>query len=165
LGSTRQVISTSGSVLDAITYDPYGSIVSQTNASNAPRFLYAGGAYDSLTGNYQFGARWERPTDGNWTSQDPLGLGPDTNPYRYVGNSPTDAIDRNGMILGPLFLGLFVPPNDSAVAAALIAQANLWVQRGGKRGLLLITPNSANIVVLQSAIQKWKWEFTLVMSV
>jgi len=37
LGSIRQVISTGGSLLDAITFDPYGNIVSQTNAANAPR--------------------------------------------------------------------------------------------------------------------------------
>jgi len=95
--SIRQVVSSGGSVLDAITYDPYGNILSQTNAANAPRFLYAGGAYDSLTGYDQFGQRYYDPSDGRWTSQDPLGLGPDSNLYRYVVNAPTYHIDPSGL--------------------------------------------------------------------
>ena len=85
------------SVLDAITYDPYGNIINQTNAANAPRFLYAGGTYDSLTGNDQFGRRYYDPSDGRWTSQDPLGFkAGDTNLYRYVYNDPAILIDSSG---------------------------------------------------------------------
>jgi RHS repeat-associated protein len=95
--SIRQVVSSSGNVLDAITYDPYGNILNQTNAANAPRFLYAGGAYDSLTGYDQFGRRYYSPVDGRWTSQDPLGFrAGDANLYRYVFNVPTNAWDPTG---------------------------------------------------------------------
>ncbi len=97
IGSIRQVVSTSGSVLDKIIYDPFGSIVSQTNGANAPRFLYTGGAYDSNTGSYLDGAREENPAAGRWLSQDPLGLRPDSNPYRYVYNKPTYAVDPTGL--------------------------------------------------------------------
>jgi RHS repeat-associated protein len=98
LGSVREVVDNGGSVLDAIVYDPYGNILSQTNAANAPRFLYAGGAYDSLTGYDQFGRRYYDPSDGRWTSQDPLGFkAGDGNLYRYVGNDPTDAVDPLGL--------------------------------------------------------------------
>jgi RHS repeat-associated protein len=96
--SIRQVVSAGGTVLDAITYDPYGNILSQTNASNAPRFLYAGGAYDTLTGYDQFGRRYYNPSDGRWTSQDPLGFkAGDTDLYRYVFNAPTIYIDSTGL--------------------------------------------------------------------
>jgi RHS repeat-associated protein len=84
-------------VLDRITYDPYGNIVNQTNSANAPRFRYTGGAYDAITGTYLDGAREDNPADGHWLSQDPLGLGPDSNPYRYVGNEPTNNIDPTGL--------------------------------------------------------------------
>ncbi len=95
--SIRQVVDSSGNVLDALTYDPYGNIISQTNAANAPRFLYAGGAYDSLTGNDQFGRRYYDPADGRWTSQDLLGFkAGDTNLYRYVFNNPTSSNDPCG---------------------------------------------------------------------
>ncbi len=95
INSIRQVVSTSGSVLVTITYDPYGNILSQLN-SYAPRFLYTGGAYDSITGTYLDGAREDNPANGRWLSQDPLGLNPDSNPYRYVTNDPTNAIDPSG---------------------------------------------------------------------
>jgi RHS repeat-associated protein len=97
INSIREVVSTSGSVLDAITYDPYGNILSQTNDANAPRFLYAGGAYDSITGYTQFGRRWYSPVDARWTIQDPMGLHPDSNPYRYVMNNPLDVRDLTGL--------------------------------------------------------------------
>jgi RHS repeat-associated protein len=97
INSIRQVISTSGTSLDAITYDPYGNIVNQTNAANAPRLLFTGGAYDSLTGTYLDGAREDKPSNGRWLSEDPSGLGPDTNPYRDVGNDPANAIDPSGL--------------------------------------------------------------------
>jgi RHS repeat-associated protein len=96
--SIRQVVSANGTVLDAITYDPYGNILSQTNSANAPRFLYAGGAYDTLTGYDQFGRRYYSPADGRWTSQDPLGFrAGDTDLYRYVFNASTYRIDPSGL--------------------------------------------------------------------
>jgi RHS repeat-associated protein len=98
INSVRQVVSAGGTVLDAITYDPYGNILSQTNASNAPRFLYAGGAYDTITGQYQFGRRYYAPTDGRWASQDSLGFAAgDTDLYRYVYNDPANARDPSGL--------------------------------------------------------------------
>ena len=32
-------------------------------------------------------------------SQDPPGLGPDSNPYRYCGNGPTDGTDPSGEVI------------------------------------------------------------------
>jgi len=105
--SIRQVVSASGSVLDLITYDPYGNILSQTNAANAPRFLYAGGAYDSLTGYDQFGRRYYNPSDGRWTSPDPLGFkAGDSNLYRYSFNQSTDFADPSGEIIPILVIGI-----------------------------------------------------------
>jgi RHS repeat-associated protein len=97
LGSIRQVISTSGSSLDAITYDPYGNILNQTNAANAPRMMFAGGIYDPITGTYRFGPRQEDPLAGRWDSPDSSGLGPDSNPYRYAYNAPSYRNDPSGL--------------------------------------------------------------------
>jgi uncharacterized protein RhaS with RHS repeats len=43
------------------------------------------------------------PTLGRWISVDPLGLGPDTNWYRDVGNDPTNATDPSGLQAKKLF--------------------------------------------------------------
>jgi RHS repeat-associated protein len=100
LGSIREVVSKTGTVLDQITYGAFGNILSQTNSSNAPRYLYAGGEWDGNLGLYHFGARWDDPVDGRWISQDPLGLGPDSDPYRYVSNRPTVGRDPTGLQAG-----------------------------------------------------------------
>jgi RHS repeat-associated protein len=96
-GSVRQIVSSTGTVLDTISYDAYGNVLSESSPANGDRFKYAGGQYDSNLGLYLFGARWYSTGDGRWISQDPLGLGPDTNPYRYVYNGPTNGTDPLGL--------------------------------------------------------------------
>jgi RHS repeat-associated protein len=39
------------------------------------------------------------PTVGIFLSEDPTGLGPDTNPYRYCGNDPTNETDPTGLVV------------------------------------------------------------------
>jgi RHS repeat-associated protein len=99
LGSVRALVSAGGSVEDQINYDAYGNIVTETNPSAGGRLKYAGGQYDGGLGLTLFGARWYNSAAGRWLSQDPLGLGPDGNPYRYVGNGPTDGTDPSGLVL------------------------------------------------------------------
>jgi RHS repeat-associated protein len=99
LGSVRALVSAGGSVEDQIAYDAYGNVVSETNPSAGGRIKYAGGQYDGGLGLTLFGARWYNSAAGRWLSQDPLGLGPDGNPYRYVGNGPTDGTDPSGLVL------------------------------------------------------------------
>ena len=139
IGSIRLVVSAGGVVLDGITYDAYGNILSQTNATYAPRFLYAGAAYDPLTGMYLDGAREDDPLDGRWLSQDPLSFGGgDANLYRYTFNNPVQFTDPSGEILPLLIVGvalalggtggLYYAANryDNASATYLSLPANQW---------------------------------------
>ncbi len=98
LGSVWNVVSWSGTVLDAITYDAYGNILNETSPSNGDRFKFAGMQYDEATGLYYDHARYYDPNTGRFVSQDPKGFAAgDTNLYRYVGNSPTIRIDPSGL--------------------------------------------------------------------
>ncbi len=97
LGSVRQIVDTSGNSLDSIVYDPWGNIVSESNAANGDRFKYDGGVYDAIQQTYLFNARWLNPQSGRWESVDPTGLGPDSNQYRYVSNGPTMLADLSGL--------------------------------------------------------------------
>jgi RHS repeat-associated protein len=106
LGSVRELVSAGGSVEDQIAYDAYGNIVTETNAAAGGRLKYAGGQYDGGLGLTLFGARWYNSVAGRWLSQDPLGLGPDSNPYRYVYNEPTDRSDPSGLFAIPLGLDI-----------------------------------------------------------
>ena len=60
-------------------------------------FGYTGTYTDPVTGLQLHGVRWYNPGSQRWLTQDPLGLGPDTNPYRYCGNGPTDGTDPSGL--------------------------------------------------------------------
>jgi RHS repeat-associated protein len=84
-------------VLDAVIYDPYGNIVTETNASEGDRFKFAGMEYDSVTGLYYDHARYYDAAIGRFVSQDPKGFAAgDTNVYRYVGNDPPNKNDPSG---------------------------------------------------------------------
>jgi RHS repeat-associated protein len=97
VGSVRYIENTSGTVLDGITYDAFGNIVSQTDSSDGDRFMFAGMQYDATTGIYYDHARYYDAAIGRFMSQDPLGFSAgDANLYAYCANDPTNATDQSG---------------------------------------------------------------------
>ena len=101
LGSVLVVQKVSdGSVTQAISYDEFGNILSDTNPGFQP-FGYAGGIYDVETGLVRFGTRDYDPETGRWLSKDPILFGGgDTNLYGYVMNDPINFIDPSGLARG-----------------------------------------------------------------
>ncbi len=98
LDSVRDIVSSSGSVLDHIVYDSFGNILTETNASNGDRFKFAGMDYDSDTSSYYDDARTYEQTIGRFTSMDPLGFrAGDSNLLRYTKNSPSNSTDTSGL--------------------------------------------------------------------
>ena len=94
----REVTDGTGAVVDTISYTAFGGIASETSSSLSGNVLYTGGYFDRLTGLY--GTHWRSydPQSGQWTSEDPIGFGAgDMNDRRYVGNSATNGVDRNGL--------------------------------------------------------------------
>ena len=105
VGSVTEVVSTTA-VLDQIIYDPFGNLVTETNATNGDRFKFAGMEYDAVTGLYYDHARYYDAGIGRFTSQDPMGFDAgDPNIYRYAHNSPTDDVDPSGEQVGSPNLG------------------------------------------------------------
>jgi RHS repeat-associated protein len=97
-GSIRDVLDNTGAIQNHIVYDSFGKITSQTNSSITTIYNYTGREYDSETGLYFYRARYYDPNTGGFISEDPIGFASeDTNIYRYVGNSPTNAIDPSGL--------------------------------------------------------------------
>jgi RHS repeat-associated protein len=97
-GSVRQLVNTAGTVLDTLTYDSYGNLLSESHPENGDRFKYTGREYDAILGMYYYRARYYAPGVGCFLSEDPLGFaGGDSNLYRYAGNSPANATDPSGM--------------------------------------------------------------------
>ena len=105
-GSMRDVWEDGVGLIDHIVYNSFGAITSQTNSYDAPLIGYTGSFTDPDTGlqwhNDPTGkkiGRWYDPKTQQWIGQDPDGLAPDSNPYRYVGNNPTNGTDPSGLYL------------------------------------------------------------------
>jgi RHS repeat-associated protein len=97
LGSIDTLTDADGVVVDKRTFDSFGRILSETNPSVSFRYGYTGRERDLESGLDYYRARYYDPQVGRFISVDPMGFGAgDTNLYRYVGNSSTNANDPSG---------------------------------------------------------------------
>ena len=87
-----------GTPVNHIVYDGYGSVAPQSDESEAGRYSYTGREFDEETGLYYYRARFYDATLGRFISEDPIGFSSgEANLYRYVGNSPANFIDPFGL--------------------------------------------------------------------
>src|SRR5262249_37192179 len=101
----RLVLDNSGSTTNAVTYDAFGNVAS---GGLSDRYGFTAAWWDGTTTLYSLGngIREYNLKTGQFAQVDPLGFDAgDTNPRRYVGNSPTNATDPSGKTL-------FVPASD-----------------------------------------------------
>ena len=97
LGSTVALLSTTGSVTDTYTYQPYGEIVSHVGSSVTP-FTFVGtfGYYLDILGSQIYvRARYLRQALTRWQTVDLLW--PQARPYAYCDASPTNCVDPLGL--------------------------------------------------------------------
>jgi RHS repeat-associated protein len=99
------LVNSSGSVVERYDYTPFGQATALNPDGTAWSgsaeynwiYLFQGGRLDTVTGNYQFGARDYSPVLMRWTTNDPIWLAAgDANTYRTEGNSPVDELDPRG---------------------------------------------------------------------
>jgi RHS repeat-associated protein len=96
LGSVRSVVRTSdGTVMQAISYDPWGKVLTDSSPGFQP-FGFAGGLYDKDTGLVHFGAREYDGATGRWTSKDPSRFAGGANLYAYSFGDPVNWVDPTG---------------------------------------------------------------------
>ena len=85
--TVRDVVDANGTLLNHLTYDSFGQIVSQTNSTFHPRFTYTGREFSATSNLYYYRARYYDAPLGRFISEDPSSFeGGDTNLYRYAGN-------------------------------------------------------------------------------
>ena len=101
LGSAINLTNSSGATQWTDSYDPFGTIHSETkNANKAPaNYMKFDGQYLDPTGLYHLRARQYDPTTGRFLSPDPLqptATSPYTGAYVYGGNDPTLYTDPSG---------------------------------------------------------------------
>jgi RHS repeat-associated protein len=98
LGSTRLVTGSSGSVLFADNYQPFGQ--DNGTPTGSETYEFTGKPWSVAIGLYYDYQRWYDPSVGRFVSQDPLSgvlSNPQSmNPYAYAGNSPTVLTDPTG---------------------------------------------------------------------
>jgi len=130
LGSVRDVVNTSSTVVDHIVYNSFGQVAYQSNSAIAHWAGFAGYHTDANTGLDDADHRWYDPHVGRWTSEDPLGFGGgDTNVSRYVANGATNAADPAGLV--PDANGNEQPPSPTNPLADYPAP---WDPSGGPNG-------------------------------
>jgi RHS repeat-associated protein len=99
LGTIRDLINNSGSIIDHVDYSAFGTVLGETAPSQGDRIMgFAGMERDTVTGLNLAVERAQNPGTGRWDSQDPSGFaGEDVNLYRYVLNRVTGAADAVGL--------------------------------------------------------------------
>jgi len=108
LGSSRLALNTSGNMVSAGSYAPFGETYLETGTADRS---YTGQTQDVIagaTGVYDFLFRQQASSQGRWLVPDPAGLAavditnPQTwNRYAYVGNNPMNNVDPLGLWCGP----------------------------------------------------------------
>ncbi len=97
LGSTRQILDSTGAVAQNIRYDSFGNVL--VDSSPLTRYLFTGRELDSETRLTYFRARYYDSTAGRFVNEDPIGFaGDDLNLGRYVGNRPISLVDPVGLL-------------------------------------------------------------------
>jgi len=103
LGSVRQLINASGSVVRNYTYSPFGQILEE-GGSFENSFMFTGQWFDNEISQYYLRARMYDPVLMRFTSRDPV-RGKFKEPitlhkYLYCGNDPINRIDPDGRFFG-----------------------------------------------------------------
>ena len=95
LGSTRVLTDAAGSVAATYSYDPYGSLATQTGSVTNP-FLFTGQYRDAESGMYYLRARYYDPGTAQFVSRDAK-VSSTWAPYDYVSDNPMNRTDASGM--------------------------------------------------------------------
>jgi uncharacterized protein RhaS with RHS repeats len=75
LGTVRDLINSSGTVIDHVDFSAFGVVLDESSPTNGDRFVsFAGLERDTVTGLNLAVEREENPGTGRWDSQHPIGI-------------------------------------------------------------------------------------------
>lgn len=98
LGTVRDLTDNNGNVANHITYDSYGNILDQSDPSVLSRYAFTGRESDEEIALYFYRARYYDSITGQFLGEDAVGIGGGyAKLHVYVGNSPVDSIDPDGL--------------------------------------------------------------------
>jgi len=85
-----------GTVLQTISYDPFGNTISTTGSSNNNQLHYTGREQDPDTGLYNYRARIYDPTTGRFLTEDAKSFTAGVNFFAYCKGNPVNCNDPYG---------------------------------------------------------------------
>jgi RHS repeat-associated protein len=113
LGSARDVVNTSGTLLYGVDFTPFGEIKRSTGSAR-PDLLWAGLFWDANQSIYLSYTRAYDPAAGRWLSRDTIEEEGGINLYEYVKGNPLMLVDPEGtqvaIPMSPIFELPFVRP-------------------------------------------------------
>jgi RHS repeat-associated protein len=141
LGSTRQLVNSSGGAAQSINYDAYGQ---PDTASPPTNFLFNGQQYDPLTHLYYLRARYYNPFQGRFLSQDPL-IGGLAEPaslhrYAYACSDPVSRCDPSGQA-GDQISTVVTLPSILTLTCEQIAVTTNTIMRIAAGAAIVVTSN------------------------
>ena len=144
LGSTRQLVNTSGGITDTWGYSAFGELASHTGTTTNP-FLFNAQQFDGASGDYYLRARYYDQSNGRFVSQDPFG-GYDDDPislhrYLYAGDDPIDRSDPSGR--DPNFSLAGLSASIASIGSFIATRATI-IHLGGSIILGLVNPDLAD---------------------
>jgi RHS repeat-associated protein len=99
LGSVREMLNSSGSIVSRLSYDPYGKMT-VVSGTNLPTKQYANYYAHAASGLNLTKYRAFDPNTGRWLSRDPLGTKGGIDLYEYCADDPTYKRDPLGLVGG-----------------------------------------------------------------
>jgi RHS repeat-associated protein len=98
LGTPQRLTDEQGNTVWSATYDAFGKATVAPSSTITSSLRFPGQYFDEETGLHYNWNRYYDPVAGRYISTDPLGFAAgDSNLYRYVANSPVNAIDPKGL--------------------------------------------------------------------
>jgi RHS repeat-associated protein len=99
LGTIRDIANTSGSLIDHVSYEAFGTILTESSPSDGDRFKFTAREWDAAVQLQANRARQLSLSTGRWTSRDPIGFDSgDSNHFRYVFNNSISNLDPLGLL-------------------------------------------------------------------
>ncbi|WP_342596962.1 RHS repeat-associated core domain-containing protein [Cyanobacterium aponinum UTEX 3222] len=99
LGTIRDLVDNTGDVVNHLTYDSYGNLVSETNSAVDSRYRFTGREWDEEIDLYYYRARYYSGETGRFISVVPISFDSGTyNLYGYVDNNPVSNSDPSGLV-------------------------------------------------------------------